>query len=282
MHVSITGELPSSENALNNTDMIELNVLPAPQCGNGSIESWETCDDGWLNGTVGYCKISCDGTVTVTPNPVWPWPTITKDICTKRDCSNSYYDGLCGACPITTTGVIHQAAPTCTAYTPELNSAYSFAFSNTITTIDDCTKANLKGDLIRSHMAKMIVNFGIKVMNKVPNTWMTCNFTDMQNESSEMQLYAKLACQLGLMWIASDWVTASKTFNPSQTVDRGQFGTILSRLLYGDINNGGAIYYTKHLQALKTEGLMKDISKPENKELRWRVMVMLMRAFEIK
>ncbi|MEI6118276.1 MAG: hypothetical protein WCP92_03365 [bacterium] len=66
--------------------------------------------------------------------------------------------------------MIHEAAPNCTAYTPELNTAYSFAFSHTITTIDDCTKANLTGDLIRSHMAKMIVNFSINVMNKVPNT----------------------------------------------------------------------------------------------------------------
>jgi len=53
------------------------------------------------------------------------------------------------------------------------------------------------------------------------------------------------------MGYANDGVTMNKNFNPDQTVDRAQFGTILSRLLRGSENNGGTTYYANHLTALK-------------------------------
>jgi hypothetical protein len=40
-------------------------------------------------------------------------------------------------------------------------------------------------------------------------------------------------------------------FQPLLVVTRAQFGTILSRLLYGETLNGGTPYYAKHLQALR-------------------------------
>jgi hypothetical protein len=46
-----------------------------------------------------------------------------------------------------------------------------------------------------------------------------------------MKLYIKLACQLGLMGISSS------IFDPKGAVTRAQFGTVLSRTLYGDIYN---------------------------------------------
>lgn len=45
-------------------------------------------------------------------------------------------------------------------------------------------------------MAKMMVNYAIKVLGKTPNTGATCTFTDLADQSTEMQLYIKLACQL--------------------------------------------------------------------------------------
>jgi hypothetical protein len=42
-------------------------------------------------------------------------------------------------------------------------------------------------------------------------------------------------------------------FNPNQTVDRAQFGTILSRALYGETYNQSNPYYQKHLTALKSK-----------------------------
>ncbi|HBB04144.1 TPA: hypothetical protein DCZ39_04605 [Patescibacteria group bacterium] len=55
-------------------------------------------------------------------------------------------------------------------YSTELNTAYLFAFENGITTMDTIQKANMDGELIRSHMAKIMVNYAIKVLEKTPDT----------------------------------------------------------------------------------------------------------------
>jgi hypothetical protein len=38
---------------------------------------------------------------------------------------------------------------------------------------------------------------------------------------------------------------------PGKKVSRAEFGTVLSRMLWGDVYNDGNPYYAKHLQALK-------------------------------
>ncbi|MEI8009513.1 MAG: hypothetical protein WCI00_09505 [bacterium] len=48
--------------------------------------------------------------------------------------------------------------------------AYNYAYSIGITTISNIQQADLTGTLIRKHLAKMISNFAIKQMNRVPNT----------------------------------------------------------------------------------------------------------------
>ena len=42
----------------------------------------------------------------------------------------------------------------------------------------------------------MIVNFGKNVIGIAANTGVNCNFTDMDNEDTEMQYYAIKACQM--------------------------------------------------------------------------------------
>ena len=164
----------------------------------------------------------------------------------------------------------------CTAFSAELNSAFTFAFTNGITTIKDCKQANLEGKLQRSHLAKMITQFAVKVMKMKPDITKTCSFSDIWNETAEIQLYIKTACQLGLMGY-DDNGKQSETFNPFGIVDRAQFGTILSRVLRGTKYNWGDPYYVKHLNALKADWIMTNISQPLVSEIRGRVMLMLMR-----
>ena len=57
----------------------------------------------------------------------------------------------------------------------------------------------MEGQLIRSHMAKMMVNYAIKVLGLKPDTTKTCSFGDVASQTDELQLYIKLSCQLGLM-----------------------------------------------------------------------------------
>ena len=76
--------------------------------------------------------------------------------------------------------------------------------------------------------------------------------------------------------------TPKNTFNPKEEVTRAQFGTTLSRLLYGNEYNTKqeSQRYTKHLAALKKSDIITDIKNPNRNELRGRVMLMLMRATE--
>jgi thermitase len=162
-------------------------------------------------------------------------------------------------------------------FSPELNAAYLYAYNIGITTQSTVQQADLTGSLIRKHLAKMISNFAIKELGKTPNTWLVCTFTDMHDETTEMKLYSKLACQLGLMGLDTNWIPI-QTFNPDGKVTRAQFGTVLSRTLRDTIYNGGNPYYVDHLNALQEEQIMNQINTPGSNELRWYVMLMLMRS----
>jgi len=69
-------------------------------------------------------------------------------------------------------------------------------------------------------------------------------------------------------------------FNPNGLVTRAEFGTVLSRALYGDTYNDGDPYYVNHLQALKDAGIMTKIDTPSQLEVRGYVMLMMQRAAE--
>lgn len=253
--------------------------------------SWNKIDDHLVEietSHFSYFTITTSNTVITPPsNPSpwpsgWPWPV--KDICpAQRDCSDSYYDRLCGPCPIIDQKIVKKIDNALCSiekskFSTELNGAYQRACSYDITTMPTIQKANMEGKLLRKDMAKMISNFAINIMDKNISTGVTCEFTDMRTLSKEAQYYAIAACRLWLMWYESDGMTTKHTFDPNEEVDRAQFGTILSRLLRGDENNSKAIYYEKHLKALKQAGIMTKIDKPLSKELRWYVMLMMMRA----
>jgi hypothetical protein len=104
-------------------------------------------------------------------------------------------------------------------------------------------------------MAKMIVNFysslrggeerddeAIQTIDEAQTTdkeWIAsalprndnCVFADIANETQELQTYITSACQLGIM--GQDM----ENFLPNEVVTRAQFGTILSRLLFGALYN---------------------------------------------
>lgn len=166
-------------------------------------------------------------------------------------------------------------------YSDELNQAYLFAFRVGITTKNTIQEANMDWNLIRGHLAKMLVNYARYILGKNPDTTMKCEFNDMDDQTTEMKQYAVMACQLGIMWIGSDWKPANQ-FNPDLEVDRATFGTTLSRLLWwAKYNSIWDDRYESHLKALNTIDIMKNISNPNMKEIRWYVMLMLMRSRDI-
>lgn len=165
------------------------------------------------------------------------------------------------------------------SYSAELEAAYDYAYGVGITTQSSIDTANLYGQLTRGAMAKMMVNYAQEVLGKTANTSVECNFNDVANQSPEFQGYIVDACQLGLMGLNSDGTPAT-TFNPNGVVNRAQFGTVLSRALYGDVNNGGDPFYANHLTALQDDGVMNNISNPNAPEVRGYVMLMMQRADE--
>jgi hypothetical protein len=71
------------------------------------------------------------------------------------------------------------------------------------------------------------------------------------------------------MWV---WID---NFRPNDVVTRWEFATALSRMLYG--TSDGTPYYSTHLSKLYREWIITN-SDPKIKELRWYVMIMLMRS----
>ncbi len=252
-------------------------------CGNSVTENPETCDDGNINSWDG-CSSLCQIESSPPPSGWWDrlWPTLKPDVCPDhRDCSDNYYDLVCWPCVSTGISVDSPILLSWSIgdspFSQELNEAYLRAYSVGITTMPTIQRANMTWTLIRKHAAKMISEFAIKVLGKKPDTTRSCVFSDIAETSEEMKFYMKISCQLGLMGLNADG-TPNTFFTPDGQVTRAQFGTMLSRLLYGNLNNGKpGQRYEAHLNALKAAGIMNKITFPEMLEMRGRVMLMMMR-----
>ena len=167
--------------------------------------------------------------------------------------------------------------------TEEVLTAYQWSYKNKVTTLAPVERAMPEGYVYRWHMAKMVVNYALNVLWwKLPEeTPEECSRSDDASdwESNEIKNYARMSCELGIMWIDMD------NFEPTRYVTRAQFGTILSRLLWWDTYNqqwsSTNSYYERHLNELKEKGIITQIDNPEQRiELREWVWVMLRRSDE--
>ena len=158
-------------------------------------------------------------------------------------------------------------------FTLEFHYAYDFAFANKITTMPSIQEADMYGKLNRIAMAKMLSQYAINILGKTPDTNKECKFGDVSAElDAQYDNWVTLACQLWIMWINMP----NNEFRPYDTVVRAEFGTALSRLLFG-IQDGTTKYYTPHLAKLKEEWIITN-DDPTLQELRGYVMLMLMRS----
>ncbi len=162
-------------------------------------------------------------------------------------------------------------------YTPELNQAYQFAYKNNITTKNTIEKADMSGKLTRIAMAKMLSQYAINVLWKVPDLSRSAKFKDVSSKrDAAYDNWVTLAYQLWIMWINMK----DGKFRPDDEVTRWEFVTALSRLLYSTSDGefkSTSKYYIHHMEKLVSEWIITN-DDPKMKERRWYVMIMLMRS----
>jgi hypothetical protein len=130
------------------------------------------------------------------------------------------------------------------------------------------------GPLNRIAMAKMLVNYAINVLWMKPDTTKQVpNFWDVSEQLNKDYWDAvTLAYQLWIMWIG---IT---DFRPFDEVPRWEFGTALSRMLFGLADGQwDEAFYEPHLQKLKETWIITN-DNPDLEEVRGYVMIMLMRS----
>ena len=171
---------------------------------------------------------------------------------------------------LSSSSLVVPASNTC-ASSSELQLAYQYAYGIQVTTMPTLAQARLCDGVNRAELAKMMANYAINVVWLEPDKTRTCSFYDTSDQSTEMKYYIRLVCQLWIMGVGVS------SFDPYGSVDRGQFWTVLSRILYADTYNGWNPYYVKHLNALKNDGIITN-TDPSLIELRGYVMLMLRRA----
>ena len=157
----------------------------------------------------------------------------------------------------------------------ELGKAYEWAYANGITTMSSYEAANMTNPITRAEMAKMLSNYAKKFMNATPDTSKECNFGDTKSIGGDLAVAIIESCQLGIMG------QGISNFRPNAPITRAEFGTALSRVLWGGTYEGGTPYYARHLAALQSAKIMNIIVNAEStNEIRGYVMLMLMRASE--
>ena len=226
--------------------------------------SWGSSSGG---GSSGWSSSSSSSSKTTTPtNNTWSNTTGANTT------SNTEEINLGWKVSEESTTATEETSTPDNGYSKEFNDAYTWAFKNGITTMSPIEKADMNAPLTRIAMAKMLSQYAINVLGKAPDTTKVVpNFPDVSAElDAQYNSWVTLAYQLGIMWLNID------NFRPNDLVTRAEFGTALSRMLYG-LADGEWAYYETHLAKLMEEKIIT-VDTPDLQELRGYVMIMLMRS----
>jgi len=164
-------------------------------------------------------------------------------------------------------------------YTLEFQDAYDFAKEKWITTMPTINDANMDWKLTRIAMAKMLSQYAINVLGQKPANLVVPKFNDVTDkQNSDYDDWVSLAYQLWIMWQNMP----NNKFRPNDEVTRAEFATALSRMTYWTSDGEYKWtwkYYIHHMEKLVNEWIITN-DNPNMKELRWYVMIMLMRSSE--
>jgi hypothetical protein len=85
----------------------------------------------------------------------------------------------------------------------------------------------------RAKLARVMVDYALKLALVEPNLSRRCSFNDVKNFSNEDQFYMALACDFGFLGVSEDG-TVQQNFNPNGLVTRAELALTISRFLFGD------------------------------------------------
>ena len=160
----------------------------------------------------------------------------------------------------------------------ELVNAYNRAKSKWVTTMRNYEWARLWDNLTRAELAKMMSVYIEKMWINTKFVNKPVYYKDVNNTLWDLQDYIKKAYQYQIMWIDANW-NPLEYFNPYWLVTRAEFWTVFSRVLYwSKYNKSWKNYYEDHLKALKNAWIMTQITNYLQPEVRWYVMLMMMRT----
>lgn len=166
-------------------------------------------------------------------------------------------------------------------FSEEENQAYLWACEKWIVIADNIMKANLRKNLTRAELAKMLSVYSEELLwrTRIKNESVT--YPDVSDKLGDLAYYIQEWYKLQIMGIHADGSALSK-FSPSSSVTRWEFGTVFSRVLHGNkYNIGNSHYYEKHLEVLKDEWILTNIN-PKLIEKRWWILLMLYRSQKIE
>jgi len=154
----------------------------------------------------------------------------------------------------------------------EIISAYKYCYDHWITTMPSIEEANINFKITRIELAKMLSYYAINVLWETPDERLKIKFKDIPDElDTQYNSWVILSFQLWIMWINMP----NNEFRPFDYLTRAEFATALSRMKYWIAD--WEPYYEPHMSKLKSEWIITN-DNPYLEELRWYVMLMLMRS----
>ncbi len=174
---------------------------------------------------------------------------LTKDVCPNGDYSLSYYDGTCSSIglPNLEDGILRLALNKCTTQNGEEHQSYCFNRAIGSTTMPTFMQARYYDQITRAQLAKIMGEFAKNIMGKLPDKSKQCTFTG--EDPDGLAAYMIQACQLGLMNMT----------RPNDILTRGEYMTVLSRMLYGktyeqtNVESEEHPFYEYHMEKLYSE-----------------------------
>lgn len=199
--------------------------------------------------------------------------------CACTQCEDWYYLSNNGAClrsSNNTTNIVNNNTVNTSNtnngwYPKDFKDAYAFAYQNKITTMPTIEEANMDWEIIRAEIAKMLANW-VKSLWIEPDKSAVCKFNDISWVKWDLYTAIIESCQLGIMW---QWIEG---FRPFDKITKWEVATAVSRIIWGNKHDSWTPYYLNHMNALKNAWILNDIYNAEVNELRWNVMVTLMKA----